>query len=165
MRLARRTLDGAWKRGRVVDRRGKRSQPQHSLALRTTASGAYLAWVQPGKGGSKIRGALVRWQRPVLHQAVAGRRAVGDFANLRLALAVGRGGRLLVAWTAATGSDRWIVVALGRVRGKPTVSRLFGVARLDPPLALLRTAGEATVAGSSPSTTTSGPAVLSVSTD
>lgn len=165
LHLARRAPDGAWKRDRVVDRRGKRSQPQRSLAIRTTGSGAYLAWVQPGKAGSKIRGAFVRRQRPVLAQAVAGRRAVGDFGKLQLALDVGRGGRLLVAWTQVTGSDRRVAVALGRVRGNPTTSRLFGVARLNPPLALLRAAGEATVAGSSPSTTTSGRVLLSASTD
>ncbi len=165
VRLARRPPSGTWRPGRIVDRRGERSRPQRSLAIRTTAGGAYLAWVQPGTGGSEIRGALVRRQRPVLAQAVAGPRVVGNFGGRRLALDVGQRGRLLVAWTQVGESGRRVAVALGRVRGKPAVARLFAVDTVDAPVALLRAAGEATVAGSSASTTTSGPAVQSASTD
>ena len=164
VRMARRLPGGAWLPRRVVDRQDATSQRQQSLVMRTTAGGAYLGWVQPGTDGSQIRGALVRRQRPVLAQAVAGPRVIGSF-NGSLALDVGQRGRLLVAWTQLGENGRRVAVALGRVRGKPTVARLFGVAKAGPPVALLRAAGEATVAGGSRSTTTDGPVVQSASTD
>jgi hypothetical protein len=162
--MARRQPGDAWLPGRVVDQRGERSQRQKSLVVRTTAGGAYLAWVQPGKHGSEIRGALVSRQRPVLAQAVAGPRVLGNFRG-RLVIDVGQRGRLLVAWTQVGERGRRVAVALGQVRGHPAVTRLFGVDAVKRPVALLRAADEATVVGSSPSTTASGPVVRSASTD
>ena len=162
--MARRVPGGRWLPGRVVDRQSESSQRQQSLVIRTTAGGAYLAWVQPGKGGSEIRGALVRRHRPVLAQAVAGPRLIGHFSG-HLALDVSQRGRLLVAWNQVDQSGRTVAVALGQVRGKPAATRLFGVVNAGAPLALLRAAGEATVAGTSPSATASGLVVRSASTD
>ena len=162
--MARRQPGGAWLPDRVVDRRGERSQPQKSLVVRTTAGGAYLAWVQPGKRGSEIRGALVRRQRPVLAQTVAGPRVLEDFRR-SLAVEVGQRGRLLVAWTLVGERGRTVAAALGQVRGKPAVARLFAVDSVKTPVALLRAAGEATVTGGSASTTTDGRVVRSLSTD
>ena len=162
--MARRVPGGRWLPGRVVDRQSESSQRQQSLVIRTTAGGAYLAWVQPGKGGSQIRGALVRRHRPVLAQAVAGPRLIGHFSG-HLVLDVSQRGRLLVAWNQLDQSGRTVAVALGKVRGKPATTRLFGVVNAGAPVALLRAAGEATVAGTSPSATASGPVVRSASTD
>ena len=100
----------------------------------------------------------------MLAQAVAGPRVLGEFRG-RLVIDVGQRGRLLVAWTQVGESGRRVAVALGQVRGKPAVARLFGVDAVKTPVALLRSAGEATVAGSSPSTTADGSVVRSASTD
>lgn len=162
--VARRSLTGNWKPDRVVDVRGRRSMPQKSLGIRTTARGAYVAWVQPGKG-STISGALVRRGRPVVAQRVAGPRVVGDLGSNRFAIKVSPQGRLLVAWTRAQDSGGQVVVADGRVRGKPAVTPLFAVDSAKEPVALLRRAGEATVVSRSPSTTDDGPVVRSSSTD
>ncbi|CAN5392553.1 hypothetical protein BH09ACT12_BH09ACT12_21060 [soil metagenome] len=166
VRLARRSPDGGWRPSRVVGLGGARSKPQKSLMVSTTSHGAYLAWVQPGSGGSKIRGALVRRGKPVKGQAVAGSRAVGDLARPRLALDVAPGGRLLIAWTRVKNGDRTAAAALGRVRGKvPVTRRLFGVDGVNVPLALLRREGQATVVGGSSATTTDGRVSLSAATD
>ena len=165
VRVARRSPGGAWRPGRVVDRVGKRARPQHSLAVRATASGAYLAWAQPARAGAKIRGALVRRNRPVARQAVAGSRAVGDLSRPRFVLDVTPRGRLLVGWTRVAGTTRTASAALGRVRGKPTVARLFEVDGVPVPVVLLRRAGEATVVGGTPSSSADVHTMRSVSTD
>lgn len=159
--LARRAPGGAWRPGRVVDAQDRGSKPQRSLEIRTTAGGAHLAWVQPGKGPT-IRGALVRRRHPVATQRVAGPRAVGDLGPTRFAIEVSSRGRLLVAWTRAREIGAQVVVAEGRVRGRPTITRLFDVDSVRAPIALLRRAGEATVVSRS---TSSGDVVLSASTD
>ena len=162
--VARRSSAGAWKPDRVVDVRGRRSKPQRALGIRTTAGGAYVAWVQEGTG-STIRGALVRRGHSVVAQQVAGTRAVGDPGRNRFAIDVSSRGRLLVAWTRAQESGGQVVVADGRVRGKPAVTPLFAVDAAREPVALLRLAGEATVVSRSTSTTGAGRVVRSSSTD
>ncbi|MGA8846653.1 MAG: hypothetical protein WB471_08600, partial [Nocardioides sp.] len=142
--VAKRTPGESWSPDRVVDVRGRGSEPQRSLEIRSTDDGAYLAWVQSGKG-STIRGALVRSGQPVAAQHVAGARAVGDLGTTRFAIEVSSRGQLLVAWSRAREGGGQVVVAAGRVRGEPTVARLFDVDSVREPIALLRRTGEASV--------------------
>ena len=173
--LARRPPDGAWLGGRVVARRGESSLRQRSLEVRPTRGGAYLAWIQQLRSGSptrdafRIRGALVRSGRAVLAHDVAGPREAGGPEGLSdLAMQVGQRGRLLVAWTARKLGRSVVNAARGRLRAAPVTTPLFEMDAFREPVVLLRAAGEATVAGTSPSDSffTTGDVVLrSSSTD